>query len=279
LDNKISYQLFGKQNSENCLFLHGNGFPPLAYRQFLKKLSLKFKVHAMNQRPFWGNQIDPSLINNWDIFKNDTLKFLDQNNLFNSIAIGHSMGAVIILLIEIENPGTFKKIFLLDPVITSQAKSILYKILLSIGVIDIMHPMIQATNRKRMIFENKDLMYQSYRNKKIFNKINNQDLMNYINSITEERDDYIKIKISKKWENSIYRTGSIHDVKIWKNIEKISVPSYVILPEKNQFGHFNYGSKLREKNRIFKNFFIKKSSHLFPIEKPQETSDLILYNS
>ena len=57
------------------------------------------------------------------------------------------------------------------------------------------------------------------------------------------------------------------------------MPSYVILPEKNQFGHFNYGSKLREKNRIFKNFFIKKSSHLFPIEKPQETSDLILYNS
>ena len=279
MGNKISYQLFGKQKSESCLFLHGNGFPPLAYKQFLKNLSLKFKVHAMNQRPFWGNEINPNLINNWDIFKNDTLNFLDQNNLFNSIAIGHSMGAVIILLIEIENPGTFKKIFLLDPVITSQAKSILYKLLLSIGAIDIMHPMIQATNRKRMIFENKDLMYQSYRNKKIFSKINNQDLMNYIDSITEERDDYIKIKISKKWENSIYRTGSIHDVKIWKNIEKISVPSYVILPQKNQFGHFNYGSKLREKNRIFKNFFIKKSSHLFPIEKPQETSDLILYNS
>jgi pimeloyl-ACP methyl ester carboxylesterase len=232
----------------------------------------------MYQRPFWGHELNPNSINNWNLFKDDALKFLDQNNLFNSNAIGHSMGAIIILLIEIENPGTFKKIFLLDPVITSRFKSFIYKVLVTINLIDIMHPMIKATNRKKMRFENKELMYKSYRNKNIFSKIKNDDLMCYIDSIIEPKNDGVKIKISKEWENTIYRTGSIHDNKIWKNINKIKCPSYVILPKKNQFGHFHYGEKLKHKNRNFKNLFIENSTHLFPIESPQKTADLILKN-
>ena len=50
-------------------------------------------------------------INNWEIFKNDLIRFSKENDLNNCIAIGHSMGAVLILLAEIQIPGLFKKIF------------------------------------------------------------------------------------------------------------------------------------------------------------------------
>ena len=82
--------------------------------------------------------------------------------------------------------------------------------------------------------------------------------------------------LSKKWENTIYRNGSMHDFWIWKNIKKIDVPVYVITPKNNEFGHFNYGRKLKSRNNKFLNLIIKDSSHLFPLEKAQETSDLIL---
>ena len=233
-------------------------------------------VYAMHQRPFWGNNINPNSIYDWNLFTNDALNFIKQNNLSDSIAVGHSMGAVIILLIEITNPGTFNKIFLLDPVITSRFKSIIYKILVKINLIDRMHPMIKITNRKRIEFDNKNSMYNSYRNKKIFSKISDDDLMNYINSILKETDNQVEIKISKEWENAIYRTGSIHDNKIWTHINRIKSPTYVLLPKKNQFGDFHYGAKLKEKNKNIKNLFIDKSTHLFPIERPKETSNLIL---
>ena len=236
MTNKIPYHLFGKNNSLNCLFVHGNGFPPLAYESLLKDLSLKMKVHAMMQRPFWGTDLNPKLIKNWDIFRDDILQFIQQNNLKDTVGIGHSMGAVLLLLIEIEKPGTFKKIFLLDPVITSIVKSILYKILFQVDLIDKFHPMIKATKRKRMTFKTKNDMYEHYRSKDVFSKISDSNLMKYIESITEQENNCIKIKISKNWENSIYRTGSMHDKKIWRNINRINCSQYVIVPKKSSLG-------------------------------------------
>ncbi len=119
-------------------------------------------------------------------------------------------------------------------------------------------------------------MYKAYRNKNTLYKIEDDDLMCYINSIIKEENGEVKIKISKKWENTIYRTGSIHDSKIWRNINKIKIPTYVILPEENQFEYFHYGSKLKEKNKNIKNLLVNNSTHLFPIERPKNTSDLIL---
>jgi len=278
LANKIPYHLFGKNNSLNCLFVHGNGFPPLAYESLLKELSLKMKVHAMIQRPFWSTDLNPNLIKNWNIFRDDILQFIQQNNLKDTIGIGHSMGAVLLLLIEIEKPGTFKKIFLLDPVITSIVKSILYKILFQVDLIDKFHPMIKITERKRMTFKTKNDMYENYRSKDVFSKISDSNLMKYIESITEQENNCIKIKISKNWENSIYRTGSMHDKKIWRNIDRINCSQYVIVPKKKQFGHFNYGSRLKKRNKKIKNFFINDSGHLFPIERPNKTAQIILSN-
>ena len=70
----------------------------------------------------------------------------------------------------------------------------------------------------------------------------------------------------------------MHDKKIWDNINQISCIPYVIIPKEKQFGHFNYGAKLKEKNKKIKNFYINDSSHLFPIEKPNETAQIILSN-
>jgi len=281
LDTEFSYKLFSNSLSQNLnkiFFLHGNGFPPDAYYSFLEKLSFSGDIFAMYQKPFSKSNINPSSIYGWDIFKDDALKFLKKNDLKETIGIGHSMGAILILVMEIQNPGTFKKIFLLDPVITSRFKSILYRLLLKLKLIDKMHPMILRTNNKKMIYGTKSEIYKSYRLKTVFSKINDENLKHYINSIIEEKGEEIKIKISKKWENTIYRNGSLYDYMIWNNISKINTPVYIITPRDDAFGHFNYGSYLKRKNDNFKNLKINNSTHLFPLERPKKTAELIISN-
>ena len=82
--------------------------------------------------------------------------------------------------------------------------------------------MIKTTERKRTTFKTKNDMYENYRSKNVFSKISDSNLMKYIESITEQGNSCIKIKISKNWENSIYRTVSMHDKKIWRNINCIN---------------------------------------------------------
>ena len=278
MNKAIPYQFFGSNDLEKCIFLHGNGFPPNSYQSFLDQLGKKLAVYAMYQRPFWKTDIKPNEINGWNVFKNDAINFLQQNNLNKPIGIGHSMGAVLILLIEIQNPGTFKKIFLLDPVITSWFKSLVYKSLFAMKLIDKFHPMIQRTNNKKIEYSSRESIYRNYRRKNIFNKLNDAALNHYINSIITKNKNGIKIILSKEWENAIYRNGSMHDFWIWRNIKKIEVPVYVLTPKNNEFGHFNYGRKLKSRNNNFSNLTINDSSHLFPLEKAKETSDLILSN-
>ena len=76
---KIPYEFFGSKNHLKSLFLHGNGFPPKAYQPLLKSLEKKLGIYAMYQRPFWPNGSNSNAIYGWDIFKNDTLDFINHN--------------------------------------------------------------------------------------------------------------------------------------------------------------------------------------------------------
>ena len=115
MNTALSNKLFSNTLSLNLnqfFFFNGNGFPPLAYYDFLDKLSFSGDVFAMYQKPFSPTNIEPSSIYGWDIFKNDALDFVNKNNLHKPIGVGHSMGAVLLLVMEIQNPGMFKSIFL-----------------------------------------------------------------------------------------------------------------------------------------------------------------------
>ena len=129
-----------------------------------------------------------------------------------------------------------------------------------------------------MIYSGFQEIYKNYRSKKIFSKINDEDLKIYIKSIVYEKDEKTIIKLSKEWENTIYRSGSLSDSIIWNNVNKIKNPVYIITPKDNDFGHFNYGSHLKNKNSSFINYSINNSTHLFPLEKPKETAELIISN-
>ena len=62
---------------------------------------------------------------------------------------------------------------------------------------------------------------------------------------------------------------------IWNNIYKVKTPVYIITPKDDEFGHFNYGSYLKRKNNKFINLKVNKSTHLFPLERPKKTAELI----
>ena len=277
VNSSENYFLNKTTNSDNkFFFIHGNGFPPDAYANFLNNISQYGNLYAMYQKPFSKTNINPDNLYGWDIFLNDAKSYVKKHNLYGSIAIGHSMGAILILLLELQNPKMFKKIFLLDPVITSWFKSYLYKILYHLNLIDFFHPMIKKTKTRRIKFKNFKHIYDIYRKKNIFSRISDEDLKNYIFSIVENHGDNIKINISKEWESAIYRNGSLKDNYIWNNLQGLKTSTAILTPQSDDFGHFNYGTQLIKKNSSIKHFTVKNSTHLFPMERPKKTTEIIM---
>ena len=126
-----------------------------------------------------------------------------------------------------------------------------------------------------MIYNSYEDIFKSYRNKKVFSKIDNKNLNIYIKSITEKVDEQVHITYSKKWEYELYKTGLIADFYIWKNIKSLKVPCLIIRAEEsNAFLHSSEKKVLRLNPKI-KLHTIEDSTHLFPLEFPKETSEII----
>jgi len=259
-----------------CHFIHANGFPPNAYKSFLSLLNNNLKIKAPLLRPHWENYNKVDDFNDWDLFLDDFIQYCNENNVNNSYGIGHSIGGNILIRACLKNNTLFKSIILLDPTIFIPIIVRMWKIATSIPFIKSSFPLAKAAKNRRINFNSFNHIFDSYRDKKIFSKIPNEQLKEYIDSIFSynQGTGLYSLNYNKKWEERMYLTSLFKDIEIWKNINKLKIPTLIITPESNPVLRKSAIKKFRSNDNI-KIITIKNSSHLFPLEKPKDTSEII----
>ena len=258
-------------------FIHANGFPPLAYQTLFTLLENKTTIDSFYLRPLDKNLKNTvNKLKNWETFSYDFIKTLNFNEKI--IGMGHSIGGNIILRTAIRKPKYFSKLILLDPTLFIPTNIYLWKIIEKLRLQNKVHPWVKATLNRKMVYNDFNEIYNSYRKKKVFLNISDENLKIYINSITKTQDDKkLHIIYSKEWEHKIYKTGLIADMYIWRNIKKVTLPTLIIRAEESTAFYDSAANKIKKMNNSNIDIItIKKSSHLFPLEKPEETSKKIL---
>src|SRR5512134_569946 len=145
-------------------FLHANGYPPECYQPFLELLQTQYHVFGMLLRPLWENA-KPEEINDWHVFSDDLLRFLEEKNSAPVIGVGHSIGAIVTLRAALRDPGKFRALILLDPVLFVPSQLLLWNFFRSIGLGNRVHPKIAGALKRRRIFDDLDLVFRGYRNR------------------------------------------------------------------------------------------------------------------
>ena len=261
---------------ENISFIHANGFPPEAYSTLLNNLSSKITINSFLLRPLdkiKKNQINE--VKNWIPFHNDYLNSLKKEKI---IGMGHSIGGNIVLRTAISNPEHFSKLILLDPTLFVPRIIFMWKMIAKLNLQKQVHPWISSTLNRKMNYKNFDEIFKSYRKKNVFSKINDENLSIYIKSITKElSDSSLQITYSKEWEYKIYKTGLVADNYIWKNINKLKIPTLILKAEySNAFITSTEKKIKRLKSSYIKIDEIMGVTHLFPLESPDIISKKIL---
>ena len=263
-------------NKEKIIFIHANGFPAGAYKSLFEKLNTDFKIKNFPLRPI-NDRIDTiRKLRNWTYFSEEFLKILTDENKI--IGMGHSIGGNIILRSAIEKPQYFSKIILLDPTLFTPPIIYLWKVSAFLKVQEILYPWLKASLNRKMVYNNFEEIFNSYKNKDVFKLINDENLNIYIKSITELMDNKkLKINFSNLWEHQIYKTGLFADMYIWKNLKKMNVPTLILKAEESTAFSNSTVNKIKKMNsKNIKIKTIKNSSHLFPLEFPQLTSEEII---
>lgn len=252
-------------------FAHANGFPPEAYRQFLAPFQNDFKIVTSKFRPLWGNK-KPSDVRSWNTFADDLINFLDKEGLKNIIGMGHSLGGVSTLIASMKRPDLFSKIILLDPVIFNRPIMKLVAFLPD-SIRKKIVPIAKIAMKRKDRWGSKEEAYQSWRKKRVFQKISNNVLKDLVDcAVIPDTDGSVKLAYSKEWETQVYITAPM----FFDKVKKAKTPMIVVKGEQTDVITPEVWEDWQKAlpNNNFINF--PDTGHLLPLESPDSLAKEIL---
>ena len=262
-----SFDLGG--NGTPLHFLHANGYPPECYQPLFEHLQTQYHVFGMKLRPLWDDT-KPEEIKDWHPLSDDLLRFLSDRETAPVIGIGHSIGAVVTLRAALRNPGKFRALVLIDPVLFVPSFMINWHIIRVLGLGERLHPLIQGAKKRRRTFNDLETIFRGYRSRKVFQYMSDENLKIYIAGITKEKTDGgYELVYSPEWEAQIYRTG-MHDFDIMRDLPKLEVPTLIICGAETDTFLESMARLVKKKNSKIQIHTLERSTHLLPLEYPQE---------
>jgi pimeloyl-ACP methyl ester carboxylesterase len=267
-----SFDLDG--NGQPLHFLHANGYPPGCYRSSFELLQNQYHVFGMLLRPLWENS-KPEEIKDWHVFSEDLLRFLSDYSADPVIGVGHSIGAIVTLRAALRDPGKFRALILIDPVLFVPSFLRKWHVVRVLGLGDRLHPLIPGAKKRRRTFDDLEMVYRGYRGRTVFRYMSDENLRIFIEGMTRQTGNgAYKLIYSPDWEAQIYRTG-MHDFDIWRGLPNLDVPTLFIRgAETDTFleNAANLVNRIQPKARVKT---LEKSTHLLPLERPREVFNII----
>ncbi|MGZ9166277.1 MAG: alpha/beta fold hydrolase [Anaerolineales bacterium] len=268
---KTSFVEYGGTGSP-LHFLHANGYPFYCYEPLLDLLQTNYDVFGMLLRPLWENS-RPEDIDDWRLFSHDLLRFLSDYDAGPVIGVGHSIGAIVTLRAALRNPGLFRALVLIDPVLFPPRRLVEWRIerAKNPGA----NLWIQGALKRRRTFTDLKSLFQAYRERAVFRYFSDENLQIYIKGITRPSSNgEYELAFSPEWEARIYYTG-MQDFDIWNNLGSLKVPALFLRGAETDTFWEEAASLVKQKQPRARVETLERSTHLLPLERPQEVFDIM----
>jgi pimeloyl-ACP methyl ester carboxylesterase len=248
-------------------FLHANGYPPECYKPLLELVQTQYHVFGMRLRPLWPDST-PTDIQDWHLFSEDLLRFLAPMP-DPVIGVGHSIGAVVTLRAALRDPGKFRALVLIDPVLFVPEFLAMWRLIRMLGLGERLHPLIPGAKKRRRTFDDLETVFRGYRNRSVFRYMSDENLRIYIEGMTRETDRGYELAYSPEWEARIYLTG-LRDVDIWRGLPKLNLPTLFLRGAETDTFLERAARLVKRRQPRARVETLDKSTHLLPLERPRE---------
>jgi pimeloyl-ACP methyl ester carboxylesterase len=254
-------------------FLHANGYPYQCYKPLLDRLCEHYYVFGMLLRPLWEGS-KPEDVTNWHVFSEDLIHFLTNDRSPSVIGMGHSIGAVVTLRAALRRPEKFRALILIDPVLFVPRTMFLWQIIRLLGLGERFHPLVRGAKKRRRRFDDRETVFRGYRKRRIFRYMSDQSLRDYIEGMTRKTEKGYELVYSPEWEARIYMTN-MHDFDIWRELPRLEIPTLILRGAETDTFLENAASLVKRKQPRVRIETVEKSTHLLPLERPQEVFDIV----
>ncbi len=253
-------------NKQIIHFAHANGFPAKTYNKLFSYLEDEFEINYLQCHAH--NPKFP-VTDGWERLRDELREELEKRYTQKIIGVGHSLGGVLHFLVAIEKPELYEAIILLDAPVISRLSSGGVKILKMLNLLDRFSPS-QTTRFRRNLWQSRDEIFEHFKQKEKFAAFDEEVLRDYAEHGTIETERGFELLFKPSVEAKIYRALP-HNLPKFRG--KLEVPAAYIGGSSSREAKLARLSFMRKYFPF--EFHFLEGSHLFPLEKPRETAEII----
>ena len=248
-------------------FSHGNGFPAPTYQTLFDYLA-PYEIRYV--RRFGHDDRAHYPLRDWNPLVNQLLDSMNAHpsNVF-CVGLGHSVGAAITLAAYFRRPRAFQHLILMEPPFFHPIKRACIRMASHLGLTQYIIPPARKTIRRRAYWHSTQEAKQSLQRKAFFKKFHKKAFDDYIREGFTQYQNQIKLVFSKQIEYQIYKTlpFALQTAPIRIPCDYLYSTQYEVASRTD----IRYLSKRLSNVR----FIPFHGSHMFPMEKPEQTANCI----
>ncbi|MDQ1397126.1 MAG: hypothetical protein QOG64_2385 [Acidimicrobiaceae bacterium] len=245
------------------LLCHATGFHAHVWLPVAERLIASgYHCYALDERAHGDSARPPDGNFAWDGFATDALAVRDAAGLQRPFAVGHSAGGALLLLAEQRQPGSWRSLYLFEPVVPPVDPPL--------GPSP-ENPLAVGALRRREVFASRDAAYQNYSSKPPFDRLSPEALRAYVDhGFDDLADGTVRLKCRGADEAAVYTFGMAHDA--FGRLGEVRCPVTVACgSETDAFGPAEIGA-VAERLPHGRAEVLDGLSHFGPLEDPDQVA-------
>jgi len=187
------------------LFAHATGFHGHVWRPVAGELEGDFRSIVFDERGH-GDTAPSEAGQSWHGFGTDALAVVDELGLDRPFGVGHSAGGAALLLAELARPGTFRALWVFEPIVPP-APAGHGATPFPAGA----NPLAEGARRRREVFDSREAAYENYAGKPPFSALAPDALRAYVDfGFTDLDDGTVRLKCRREVEAATYEMAMHH---------------------------------------------------------------------
>jgi pimeloyl-ACP methyl ester carboxylesterase len=282
--NRADHTLEGKDGSFHYIdwggsgpvahFAHATGLCAATYTPLAERLRPHLQILGMDDRGHGGTRAlaDPKKLANWDIFVDDLELFVEKLGK-PVIAMGHSRGATVNLLLAVKRPDLIRALVLIDPTILPFSWMWWWYVFKLTGLTRFV-PIVATAARRKRVWPDRTSMLHAYQGKAVFRDWQDGFLEAYVRDGTEKTEDgTIRLSCNPSWESKCFAVCP-HD--IWRTIPQVQKPALVVYGAKSDTFLASAAKRFKANAPRADLRCFEETGHFVPMERPAETVEAIV---
>ncbi|MGY4829648.1 alpha/beta fold hydrolase [Sphaerotilaceae bacterium SBD11-9] len=247
-------------------FAHANGFTPGAYECLLRPLRQQFEVEAPAMKPLRTGQAPTGA---WQEIANDLGELVDARPV-PTIGVGHSLGAVALLMAAAARPARFERLVLIDPPALPAWATLLLRH--APASIRRKGPMARAARRRAAHWPTLAAAFTQERARRWYARLSDEVLADVLHDGLQAVDGGWQLRFPTEWEACLYETPE----SLWPLLRRPLPPITLLRGQSSSVFKAADAARwhaLRPRDQVIE---VADSGHLLPLEQPQQVLRALL---